>query len=63
MEKVMVKNVKRNPDKLKGKINLHGHVHSNNIDDLLYFNVSMENINYTPISLEEIRSIFKSRGC
>lgn len=61
MEKVMVKNVKRNPDELKGKI--HGHVHSNNIDDLRYFNVSMENIDYTPISLEEIRSIFKSRGC
>ena len=61
MEKVMVKNVKRNPDELKGKINLH--VHSNNIDDLRYFNVSMENIDYTPISLEEIRSIFKSRGC
>ena len=61
MEKVMVKNVKRNPDELKGKINLHGHIHL--IDDLRYFNVSMENIDYTPISLEEIRSIFKSRGC
>ena len=51
------------PVELRNRNCVHGHVHSNNIDDLRYFNVSMENIDYTPISLEEIRSIFKSRGC
>lgn len=50
------------PVELRNRNCVHGHVHSNNIDDLRYFNVSMENIDYTPISLEEIRSIFKSRG-
>ena len=45
------------PDELRGKINLHGHTHSHNIDDNRYFNCSMENINYTPISLHEIRGI------
>lgn len=41
------------------KINIHGHVHTNNIDDSRYFNVSCENINYTPISLTEILEICK----
>jgi len=34
--------------------NIHGHVHENSINDKRYFNVSAENINYTPISLEDI---------
>lgn len=43
-------------------LNIHGHLHYNvvrmplsQIPDRRYFNVSMERINYTPISLEEIR--------
>lgn len=43
------------PDELRGKKNLHGHTHSHNIEDSRYFNCSMENINYTPISLFEVR--------
>lgn len=35
--------------------NAHGHTHANNVNDPRYFNVSMEQINYTPISLEEVR--------
>lgn len=40
--------------------NVHGHLHANNISfvgdaDPRYFNVSVEQINYTPISLEEIK--------
>ena len=35
--------------------NVHGHLHSNSLDDPRYFNVSVERINYTPISLEELR--------
>lgn len=43
-------------------LNVHGHLHSNvvrmqlaQIPDRRYFNVSMECINYTPISLEQIK--------
>lgn len=31
------------------KGNIHGHVHSNSLDDKRYFNASAENINLTPI--------------
>jgi calcineurin-like phosphoesterase family protein len=43
-------------------LNVHGHLHKNivkmplsQIPDNRYFNVSMEQINYTPISLEEVK--------
>lgn len=39
-----------------------GHIHQNNINDDRYLNVSMEKINYKPISLDEIKFIFKLRG-
>jgi calcineurin-like phosphoesterase family protein len=35
--------------------NVHGHLHSNVMDNPRYFNVSCEQINYTPISLEDLR--------
>ena len=44
-------------------LNVHGHLHANVVKipgtdqpDLRYFNVSLEQINYTPISLEEIKA-------
>ncbi len=44
-------------------LNLHGHLHHNvvrlplsQIPDKRYFSVCMERINYTPISLEEVKS-------
>ena len=44
---------------LRGKISLHGHVHSqtimkDGIEDSRYFNLCVENINYKPISMVEI---------
>lgn len=52
-------------------LNIHGHLHNNvvkrevsQIPDLRYFNVSVERINYTPISLEEVKRnvrVFNSR--
>lgn len=48
--------------------NIHGHLHCNKVkdkfgkDDIRYINVCVENINYTPISLDEIRSEMKNRG-
>jgi len=43
------------PDELRGHRNLHGHVHNKTIPDDRYINVCVENINYTPISLDAIR--------
>lgn len=54
------------------KGNIHGHLHSNNVtllskktgealtgrNDPRYFNVSVEQINYTPINFEEIKKEF-----
>lgn len=38
-------------------VNIHGHLHYNQVGDPRYFNVSMECLDdYTPISLEEIKS-------
>jgi calcineurin-like phosphoesterase family protein len=42
---------------LRGKFNIHGHVHYKSIPCGEYINVSMENINYTPIDLQSIRDI------
>jgi calcineurin-like phosphoesterase family protein len=36
------------------KINAHGHLHGNIIDSPKYRNVCVENINYTPISVDEV---------
>ena len=44
---------------LRGKWCLHGHTHNTNIDDPRYFNVSCENINYTPMDFTEIKAIMK----
>ena len=45
------------PVELRGKRNIHGHVHNKTLPDPRYINVCVENINYTPISLDQIRSI------
>lgn len=45
------------PDELRGKVNIHGHVHNETIKDTRYFNTSLENIGYRPISLQQIRNI------
>lgn len=52
------------PCQLEGrfKLNVHGHSHSNKIDDKRYFNICPENIGYEAIELEEILEIKKSRG-
>ena len=43
------------PDELRGKKNIHGHVHRETIQDLRYINVSCENVGYTPVELETLR--------
>jgi calcineurin-like phosphoesterase family protein len=51
------------PDELRGRVNLHGHVHFSTIDDRRYFNCCPENVvplvGNTLISLEQIRNHLK----
>ena len=49
-------------DELRNRFNIHGHTHYHNINDPRYLNISMENIDFKPISLEEVRAIFESRS-
>lgn len=44
------------------KLNVHGHVHKNSLDDKRYYNVSVEAIDYTPVSLDTIREYMKNVG-
>ena len=36
------------------KLNIHGHIHTNQLDDDQYMNICVEKINYTPIDLAKI---------
>lgn len=49
------------PSELRGKLNLHGHTHYVNVDDPRYLNVSMEQIDFTPINLNEVRNRFNKQ--
>lgn len=49
------------PNELRGKVNIHGHVHSQTIDDIRYVNTSLENTNFNLISLHEIRVLLQQR--
>lgn len=50
------------PNELRGKVNIHGHVHDKTIIDCNYFNASCENVDFKPISLENIRLQIKSNN-
>ena len=50
------------PNELRGKKNIHGHVHFQSIPDSRYFNTSLENVNYTPINVEDIRKRLSEAG-
>jgi calcineurin-like phosphoesterase family protein len=45
-----------------GKVNVHGHMHSQSMDDPHYINICVEKTNYTPISMEEIKVEIKARN-
>lgn len=44
------------PNELRGRYNLHGHVHYATIDDPRYFNCCLENTDFKPIDLNAIRN-------
>jgi len=39
-------------------VNLHGHIHQNNMEGNKYFNVSVEQTNYEPIALDKIKKFY-----
>ena len=43
------------PAELRGKPNIHGHVHFATVPDPNYVNVCCENVNYKPIELQSIK--------
>ena len=46
---------------LRGRYSVHGHCHYYLINDPRYLNVCLEQTDYKPISLEQVRLIFESR--
>ena len=46
----------------RAKANVHGHLHANTVDDSRYLNVSVERIDFTPISFDEVKDIIRARS-
>ena len=49
------------PLELRGKLNVHGHVHTETVPDSRYLNVCVEALNGYPISLEEINEKYRNK--
>ena len=51
------------PDELRGKRNIHGHVHTASVPDTKYLNVSVDStfMNYLPRTLTEVRTAFEEQ--
>lgn len=61
LDRIVLAHVPIHPDSLaRWKGQVHGHTHANNLEDERYFNVSVENVNYTPVAFEQIREYFDS---
>ena len=57
LDKFILTHIPIHPQSIgRWKANIHGHLHANTLDDPRYFNVSVEQINYTPLDFEFIRS-------
>lgn len=56
MDNMIMSHIPVHPDsKGRFRANIHGHLHSRNLDDPFYINVSVEQIGFKPIAFEEIR--------
>lgn len=47
---------------LRGRFNVHGHMHSQSVGDDRYLCVSCEQVDYKPVTLEQVREKFVERG-
>lgn len=53
--KAVLTHIPIHPSSIKeGWFNVHGHLHCRSIDDPRYKNVSLEQINYTPVNIQEL---------
>lgn len=58
LDKFVLSHIPIHPESVtRWKGNIHGHLHANTLDDSRYINVSCEQINYTPISFEELKKM------
>jgi len=57
LDKFILTHIPIHPESLaRWRANLHGHLHSNSLDDDRYMNLSVEQIDFTPVDFEFIRS-------
>lgn len=60
LDKCILTHIPIHPESLsRWKLNLHGHVHSNNLPDSRYVNLCVENIMYKPIDFEFLKDRIK----
>jgi calcineurin-like phosphoesterase family protein len=63
LNKIILAHIPIHPGSLgRWKGQVHGHTHFNNLDDPRYYNISVEQTNYTPIDFEEVNEYFNSLG-
>ena len=63
LDKFILSHIPIHPESLsRWKGNIHGHTHANSLTDTRYYNVSVEQIAYTPIPFEEVKKQYESRG-
>ena len=56
IDKFVLSHIPVHPESVtRWKGNIHGHLHDRNLEDNRYWNVSVEQINYTPISFEDLK--------
>lgn len=62
-DRFIVTHIPIHPSQLgRFKCNVHGHLHSEVIDDPRYINLSLEHINFTPISHEDLLKLIKEKA-
>lgn len=50
------------PDENRIKANVHGHIHEKNLPDQRYLNLSVEQTDYYPVSMDYILTVYRDRG-
>lgn len=59
LDKFILSHIPLHPESLyRWKGNIHGHTHQRNLMDERYINVSVEQLNYTPIDFEQIKATY-----
>ncbi len=63
IDNILLSHIPVHPESLaRWRGNVHGHLHSNVIDDPRYYNVSVERIKYTPVEFGVIRKYYENLG-